>query len=464
MASIDRDHAVIEIETEIRQTDDSRNRVSVMSEVLDPRGKVVMAADSSHFITPGKTTTARQILPELLLPELWHPDHPNLYTLRTTLHLGKRNVLDVVHTRFGLRWFEWTRDRGFFLNGKHVYLRGANAHQDHSGWGIGITQAAIRRDVRLVKEAGMNFVRGAHYPHHPVFARACDEIGLLCWSENCFWGKGGFGPEGYWNASAFPIHEEDQDDFGAHCRQTLVEMIRANRNSPSVICWSMMNEAFFTYHVEQARELVSELVDLSHATDPTRPAASGGCQRGGFDQIGDIAGYNGDGARLFLDPGRPNMVSEYGAISKPPDAFEPFFGDLQAEQFPWRSGQAIWCMFDYGTIAGRQGLKGIVDHARVPKRTWHWYRQAYLNIAPPDAPVDGTPTQLRIEADQTTIIGTDALDDVQLIITLHDDAGRRGRADVPITLTIESGPGELPTGRSITFDNRTDIKHYEGAA
>ena len=59
--------------------------------------------------------------------------------------------------------------------------------------------------MRLIKEAGFNFVRGAHYPHHPAFADACDRLGLLFWSENAFWGKGGFGPEGYWNASAYPV-------------------------------------------------------------------------------------------------------------------------------------------------------------------------------------------------------------------------------------------------------------------
>src|SRR5205814_6082097 len=104
-----------------------------------------------------------------------------------------------------------------------------------------------------------------------------------------------------------------------------------------------------------------------------------------------------------LEPGVPNMVSEYGAISKPPEAYEPFFGDLQAEKYPWRSGEAIWCGFDYGSIAGRQGLKGIVDHFRVPKRSWYWYRNANRNIAPPPAPQRGKPAKLWLSADKTTI-------------------------------------------------------------
>src|SRR4029079_15722033 len=98
---------------------------------------------------------------------------------------------------------------------------------------------------------------------------------------------------------------------------------------------------------------------------------------------------NGDGARLFIDPGVPNMVSEYGAMHKPHEAMEPFFGDLQQQPFAWRSGQAIWCAFDYGSIAGKQGLKGIINHARLPKQSWQWYRKAQLQIDPPPAPRAG---------------------------------------------------------------------------
>src|SRR6185369_7920658 len=125
---------------------------------------------------------------------------------------------------------------------------------------------------------------------------------------------------------------------------------------------------------------------------------------------------NGDGARLFLNPGVPNVVSEYGAISKPHDAYDPFFGEVQQEQFPWRAGQAIWAGFDYGSIAGKQGLKGILNHQRLPKRSWHWYRNEYCGIAPPTWPQEGTPAGLALSADKVFINNTDATDDVQLIV------------------------------------------------
>src|SRR5437016_7773189 len=117
------------------------------------------------------------------------------------------------------------------------------------------------------------------------------------------------------------------------------------------------------------------------------------------------------------------MDSEYGAIHKPHDAYDPFWGELQPEEYPWRSGQAIWCGFDYGTIAGRQGLKGIVDHFRLPKRSWYWYRNAQRRIPPTSQPVPGGPAKLHLSADKTKIRGTDATDDCQIIVTVLDASG-----------------------------------------
>jgi hypothetical protein len=422
----------------------------VVHQIFDAEGKLV-AEGEGESIGP------------IVQPKLWHPDHPYLYKIVTKIFDGDR-LADEVETPLGLRWFEWTKDRGFFLNGEHLYLRGANAHQDHSGWGIAITQAACYRDVKLIKDAGFNFVRGAHYPHHPAFAEACDRLGVIFWSENCFWGKGGFGPKGYWNASAYPVNADDCAAFEESCKSTLREMIRINRNHPSIMAWSMTNEAFFTYNLDRARGLIGKLVKLSRELDPTRPAAIGGSQRGDVDKLGDIAGYNGDGARLFIDPGVPNMVSEYGAISKPVNIYEPFFGELQGEKFAWRSGEAIWCGFDYGSIAGKQGLKGIVRYDRLPKRSWYWYQNEILKIPPPVWPEAGVAAKLRLSTDQSTIEGTDATDDCQIVVAVLDAAGKR-ISDCPVvTLTIESGPGEFPTGRKITFDPAGDIVIAEGEA
>jgi beta-galactosidase len=455
--------AVVNVRTEIRNDGPAGRTCTLKTHIIDPDGRPILMMESTRRIPVRKTIDFSQTSNRIANPCLWHPDHPHLYTVRTEVH-GDEGLVDEVEVPLGFRWFEWTADRGFFLNGEHLYLRGANAHQDHAGWGIAITQAACRRDVRLIKEAGFNFIRGAHYPHHPAFAEACDRLGVLFWSENCFWGKGGFGPEGYWNASAYPVHPEDFEPFEHSCRQALREMIRINRNHPSIIAWSMTNEAFFTYNLDRARALIGDLARLSRELDPARPVAIGGAQRGDVDKLGDIAGYNGDGARLFINPGVPNMVSEYGAISKPHEAYDPFWGDLQEEPYAWRSGQAIWCGFDYGSIVGRQGLKGILDHARLPKRSWYWYRNEYCRIPPPEWLENGEPAKLQLTADKTTIQGTDATDDCQIIVTVLDANGRHISNCPPVTLTVESGPGEFPTGPCITFDPQSDIQIIRGQA
>ena len=82
--------------------------------------------------------------PEIRNPRLWHPDHPSLYSLKTSVLDGRR-VADQYVTTFGIRTIRWTADKGFFLNGEHLYLRGANVHQDQAGWGDAVTEADMLR-------------------------------------------------------------------------------------------------------------------------------------------------------------------------------------------------------------------------------------------------------------------------------------------------------------------------------
>ena len=157
----------------------------------------------------------------------------------------------------------------------------------------------------------------------------------------------------------------------------------------------MDNEVFFTKGstLPKVRELLRETVALAHELDPTRSAAIGGCQRGEIDKLGDVAGYNGDGARIYLNPGIPSVVTEYGStMADRPGPYEPGWGDLQQEQFAWRSGQALWCGFDHGSIAGRKfGAMGMIDYFRLPKRQYFWYRNEYKKVPPPNGLAMGFP-------------------------------------------------------------------------
>lgn len=388
-------------------------------------------------------------------PVLWHPDAPELYTFRSFLY-ADGELADEYETSFGIRWFEFTSDRGFFLNGTHFRIHGANVHQDHGGWSDAVTHTGIERDIRMIKECGMNFIRGSHYPHHTYFAEICDRLGILFWSENCFWGTGGPNEDGYWTASAYPVREEEEEAFEESCLRTLEEMIRTNRNHPSIIVWSMCNEPFFSdiRVMGKAKKLVKKLVERTHELDPSRPAAVGGAQRGGFDRLGDLAGYNGDGASIFTDPGIPNFVSEYGSVvSDRPGEFRDRYGDGVETDYPWRSGKSLWCAFHHGSILGDMGHMGFIDYYRLPLDAWYWYRKELGGIDPPPKPVEGVPVKIGLSADRDTI-RSDGTEDAQIRVTMLDAQGRRVTASPDVVLEVISGSGVFPTGKRFLLSEK----------
>ncbi|MBS1601881.1 MAG: discoidin domain-containing protein [Bacteroidetes bacterium] len=470
--------AVVRVRTEIVNGLDSSCRVEARTMVRDMRGAEVARWVGERRLGPGETGRIDQGGVLRGAPRLWSPDRPYRYHATTELWVGGRKV-DEYSTLFGIRSIRWTADSGFFLNGKHLYLRGANVHQDHAGWGDAVTNAGFYRDVRMMKEAGFNFIRGSHYPHDPAFYDACDSLGMVVWSENTFWGIGAADntPEGYWTSSAYPTVAADQAPFEECVGRELREMIRIQRNHPCVVVWSMSNEPFFTARsvMRQTRELLKKLVGIAHECDPTRPAAIGGAQRpldsNRIDLLGDMAGYNGDGGAipLFQDPGVPNVVTEYGSLAtKRPGQYVPNWGDLARDSgkavHPWRAGQAIWCGFDHGSIAGPQmGEMGLVDYFRLPKRSWYWYRDHYRHIPPPVWPGPGIAAGLRLSADKRRAMA-DGTDDIQLVVTVVDARGVAISNSPQVRMEIESGPGELPTGRSIEFTPGGDISILDGQA
>ena len=466
----------VNVKTEIRNDGAAKKNCLLQTDILDPAGKIVASISSTRSVAAGATVTFNQTTAPIAKPKLWHPDHPFLYTAVGKI-FDDKNLADNFQTPFGFRWFQWTADQGFFLNGAHLYFKGADVHQDHAGWGDAVADSGFFRDVKLVKDAGFQFIRGSHYPHDPAFADACDQLGILFWSENCFWGMGGRSPDGFWNASAYPTNAADDAAFEQSVRDSLRDMIRINRNHPSIVAWSMCNEVFFSEKsvLPKVRNFLTELVAETHELDPTRPAGIGGCQRAELDKLGDIAGYNGDGAKLYIDPGIANLVTEYSSVrAVRPGNYGPAWGNLVQGpgdrkqpffwRYPWRSGEVLWCMFDHGSIAGDEGKTGIVDYFRLPKRAWYWYRNEYAHIPPPEWPADGTPAALKLSADKTTLKSADGTDDAQIVVTIVDASGKPLSNSPPVTLTIESGPGEFPTGPAIAFAPDSDIAIRDGRA
>lgn len=456
----------VNIKTEIANDGNKQSKGSLKTTIFNPSGKEVASLITPFTLEPGKTIAIDQTTDAIANPQLWTPQTPALYKAVTTIQEGNKPT-DIYETTFGMRWVKWTADKGFFLNRKHYYFKGVNVHQDHAGWGDGVTNAGFVRDVQQMKEAGFDFIRGSHYPHDPAFSDACDQLGVLFWSENCFWGIGEFKPEGDWSCSAYPTIEKDEKPFEESVKESLREMIRIHRNHPSIVVWSMSNEPFFSVPetMPKVRSFLKDLVALSHELDPTRAAAIGGCQRGEIDKLGDVAGYNGDGAKLYMNPIVASIVSEYGStIADRPGEYMAGYGELQEEQFEWRSGQAIWCGYDHGSIAGHFGCMGVADYFRLPKRQWYWYRNAYKNVPPPVWSTEGSAAAIRLTASQTTIEKADGTDDVHLVVAILDKDGKEISNSPDVKLEIVSGPGEFPTGSFILFQNGSDIAIRDGKA
>ncbi|MGD0836178.1 MAG: glycoside hydrolase family 2 TIM barrel-domain containing protein [Polyangia bacterium] len=485
--------STVEIKTEIENNRSTSANCTVRTDIEDATGTVVATISSMQTVAAGATVTFDQTTPEVTSPTLWHPDHPTMYQAVTTVSDGTSNV-DSFVTPFGFRWMTWSATNGFSLNGSRYVFNGVDAHQDHAGWGDGVADSALHRDVQMIKDGGFNFIRGSHYPHAPAYADACDQIGVLLWSEYPFWGSSQSGSASSYNgASAYPGTASDQTPFDNNVLAGLTDEIRIHRNHPSIVAWSMCNEVFFTGSIGDAAKLLAKEVALVHQLDPQpsgagatwgpgRPAGIGGAQRpddsttspanGGdrIDMIGDVAGYNGDGATIamFQNPGIPNLVTEYGSISSTRPGTYASYGPPAAAD--WRSGAAAWCMFDHGTQKDASyGIMGMVDYFRIPKRYWYWYRNANLGTAPPTWPSSGTPAALKLTTSTDTLTAVDGTQDAWLNVTVVDANGNAISNNVPVTLTVTSGPGEFPTGPRITFTPpgsgaASDIAILEGQA
>jgi beta-galactosidase len=160
----------VNIETEVRNDGSISKNYTLKTDIVGPSGKIVTSVSKKQQIAPNTTVIVKQATKAIKSPQLWHPQHSFMYKTISTILDGK-DTIDKYVTPFGFRWMKWTADSGFFLNGKHYYFKGANVHQDHAGWASAVTNAAALRDVRTIKDCGMDFIRGSHYPHDPFGAK-----------------------------------------------------------------------------------------------------------------------------------------------------------------------------------------------------------------------------------------------------------------------------------------------------
>jgi beta-galactosidase len=440
--------ATVKVKTEIKNDGAAAASCRVKTIVVDAAGAQVASFESTQNVAAGAAVTFVQTSSAISNPRLWSPSSPNMYKVFTEVYNGT-TAADNFESPLGFRWFRWTMTNGFELNGQRLWLQGANVHQDHAGWGDASTNEGSFRDVQLIKDCGMNFIRGSHYPHAPAFSDACDKLGICFWSESTFWACLNNNKD--WLRGGY----SDNDGFRRSCVAHTREMIRIHRNHPSIITWSMGNELWFS-PIDKAVALLTQMIAAAHAEDSTRPAGVGGVQlnTAELSKPCDIVGFNG-GLKTG-NAGIPSLVAEYGSCEDGGENYDGCWNDgittpPSPTDYMWRAGVAHWCGFYHGSILqDSYGRMGMINHARLPQKRWYFYRNLYRNIAPPAWPTSGTAAKLKLTTDRDTITD-DGKSDALLIVQVQDATGKWLSNTPDITLTDKSGLGSFPTGSSITF-------------
>ena len=245
-----RDYRTGEIELEVRTRDGAT--VADFDGVLTFDGKNEVRASF-------REGRARVKVPRF---RLWSPEQPNLHTvmLRQTNRPNDRTTSSC-SARFGIRAIE-AKGKGLCLNGKPLYLRGANRHESHPTFGAATDEKLMALDLQNLKSLGANFVRGCHYQQAQKFLDLCDETGVLVWEESLGWGNG----QDYTRRDG--INElEDPDFIEKQVRQTQL-MVRNSFNHPSVIIFAFLNEQ--NSGLAPAKTLTDTLVRTIKAEDSGR--------------------------------------------------------------------------------------------------------------------------------------------------------------------------------------------------
>ena len=252
--------AVIRIEASV--VNDLKNRLNgtVRHILLDADGRQV--ADTS-VVVEILAGTKHPVVQTLVVddPTLWDLDNPYLYTLRSVILDGNKE-LDRVDDVLGIRTIEYDIDKGFLLNGKHVKMYGVNVHHDGGAVGAAVPARVWERRLEIFKSGGCNAIRTAHNPPDPTFLDACDRVGMLVMDEAFDQWVAPKNPYDY-NLYFNEWHERD-----------LTAMVKRDRNHPSVVMWSIGNEIKDQY-TEVGPGLAREMIALCHKLDPTRLVTAG---------------------------------------------------------------------------------------------------------------------------------------------------------------------------------------------
>ncbi len=388
--------AKLVIETEIENRKLENFKYSVEHHVLDSNGEVVKTIHSEGKGIQGMSKDLYKDSLTLTKPTLWSLDQPYMYTLLTQLKDGD-TIIDEYKTPFGIRTVCFDAEKGFFLNGKHIKLKGTNNHQDHAGVGCAIPDELNKWRLQQLKNFGCNAYRCSHNPPTPELLKYCDEMGILVIDENRLMGT-----------TNQALHEMER-------------LIKRDRNHPSVIIWSLGNEEWGIECNVIGEQITPTMQKFAQNLDPSRQinvAISGGCHNG-TSSVVEVVGYNYLGQwntdkHHELFPNQPSIGTEEGstyatrgiyfdndekhykaAYDREPRAnwYSIEEGWKHYAERDYLSGMFIWTGFDYRgeptpyawpsvtSYFGMMDLCGFAKDNVYYLRSW-WQQEPVLHILP----------------------------------------------------------------------------------
>ena len=393
-------------------------------------GQRVVKEGTKNVNLSGNEVMQQELTFEIDQPHLWNGrQDPFLYQAEVTLFRNGQMV-DRVTQPLGLRFYRIDSDKGFFLNGKHLPLKGVCRHQDRSEVGNALRPQHHEEDAALMLEMGVNAVRLAHYPQATYFYDLMDKNGIIVWAEIPFVGPGGYNDKGFVDLPAFRANGKEQ----------LKELIRQHYNHPSICVWGLFNE--LTELGDNPVEYIKKLNVLAHQEDTTRPTTSASNQMGDLNFITDAIAWNrydgwygGTPADLgkWLDrmhKDHPKIciaISEYGAGASiyhqqdslvktvptswwHPENWQTYYHienwkTISSRPYVW--GSFVWNMFDFGaahrTEGDRPGIndKGLVTFDRKVRKDAFYFYKANWNREKPMLYLTGKRNTVRTQRLQT---------------------------------------------------------------
>ena len=406
---------VLKVKCEVTNDSHESSILEVRSAIYSPQGKLLQTIKQNQKLKSGETYIFENTSGAIESPDLWSPETPSLYLVKTTLVDPKSGkLLDEKNHKVGFRWFTFDGSKGFFLNGKSYKLRGLNRHQDQAPAGVALDDEAHRRDIFLMKELGCNFIRISHFPQDDAILEMCDELGLLAWEE-------------------IPIINivPNTPGYDDNCEYNLREMIRQHYNHSSVITWGYMNEILLTAPSigkpewlackERTVNLAQRLEAVLKEEDPGRASVMAFNMTNLYNEIGlnlvDVVGWNlyhgwyvdklkdfnawcEDQHRRY--PDQPMIISEWGAgsdkrlHSTQGRAFDFSIEYQQTyiehylpfiENTEWISGCAYWNFIDFNVAARQESMprvnnKGLAYNNRIWKDVAYYFKAMWRKDIP----------------------------------------------------------------------------------